>query len=135
MGGWHHLWVLYRVSAYLGAYHDFELIVQVINFLGENSMTANLKGMFAKMMHRPEFRQFFFVFMLAMMFIVSAMPAAAQELELDITGSLDAVIQSINSFLPLAMEILGFAGGIAIAFAIGTFVVNSLLKAFRGGSI
>lgn len=89
----------------------------------------------ATLRHNPHVRRFFFIAMLMMLFVVSAMPAAAQELELDISTSLDSVISSINSFLPLAMEILGFAGGIAIAFAIGTFVVNSLLKAFKGGSI
>jgi hypothetical protein len=68
------------------------------------------------------------------MFVLTVAPAAAQaEIELDI--NVDSFITSINSFLPLAIQIVGFAAGIAIAFAIAMFVANALLRAFKGQSI
>jgi hypothetical protein len=72
--------------------------------------------------------------LLMFVLMVSVTPAFAQE-TIALDFDLDSFINSINAFLPLAIQIVGFAAGIAIAFAIAMFVANSLLNAFKGNSI
>jgi hypothetical protein len=74
------------------------------------------------------------IFLLVMVFVLGAIPAFAQE-TIALDFDLDSFINSINAFLPLAIQIVGFAAGIAIAFAIAMFVANSLLNAFKGNSL
>lgn len=72
--------------------------------------------------------------LLLMVFALSVAPAFAQE-ELSLEISLDPFISSINNFLPTALLIVGFAFGIAAAFALAQYVGNALLNAFRGRSL
>jgi p-aminobenzoyl-glutamate transporter AbgT len=94
-------------------------------------------GMFRALMKgfRPATaKQMVLFVVLAMVFVLPSIGAFAQEeVELDI--SLNPFIESLNDFLPTALTIVGFAFGIAAAFALATYVGNALLNAFRGRSI
>jgi hypothetical protein len=90
--------------------------------------------MFMQLFNRGRCKGVLMLMLLVGMFVLAVTPAFAQaEIELDI--NVDSFITSINSFLPLAIQIVGFAAGIAIAFAIAMFVANALLRAFKGQSI
>lgn len=69
------------------------------------------------------------------MFALMVAPAAAQSSGLDLTIDVQPLFDGIETFLPVAISVFGLIGGVAIAFNLARYIVNSFLSAFSGGNI
>jgi hypothetical protein len=58
------------------------------------------------------------------------LPVLAQ-LQLDI--DLQPLFDAINQFIPVFLPVIAIGGGIAIALALSTFLVNMIKKSIGGG--
>lgn len=72
------------------------------------------------------------VFLLVLALVVSVAPVFAQT-PVPIEIPVDALMNSVNTWITQLAPVIFFATGIGIAIAVLTFIGSVILKAFRGG--
>lgn len=80
--------------------------------------------------------RFLFFFLVIAVLMVSIAPVGAQapllgQISLDL--NLDPLWASVNTYFPIFLGVLAVGGGIAIAMALGNYVIQKVIQAFGGG--
>jgi uncharacterized membrane protein len=75
-------------------------------------------------------QQFVLAFVVALLVIAPTIDFVSASVEIAIDT--DPLFNSMNDFLPTAMQIIGIPAGIGLAFLIVTFIVSAFFRYIRG---